>query len=53
MRLAEMPSVDFDAVKAFLDEAKTVGHVQVAAFENQVGVAADTVGKRLRNLYAA
>ena len=45
-RLAEMPSVDFDAVKAFLDEAKTVGHAQVAAFESQVGVAADTVGKR-------
>jgi len=53
VRLATTPSVDFDAVKAFVDEAKTVGHVQVATFESQIGAAAGSVGKRLRNLYAA
>jgi len=52
-RLATTPSVDFDAVKAFVDEAKTVGHVQVATFESQIGAAAGSVSKRLRNLYAA
>ena len=52
-RLATTPSVDFDAVKAFVDEAKTVGHDQVATFESQIGAAAGSVGKRLRNLYAA
>ena len=52
-RLTEAPSVDFDAVKAFVDEAKTVGHAQVATFESQIGAAAETVGKRLRSLYAA
>src|SRR5215210_3594642 len=46
VRLAEVPSVDFDAVKSFIDEAKTVGHARVTAFEDQVGAAAETVGKR-------
>jgi hypothetical protein len=46
VRLSEAPSVDFDAVKSFIDEAKTVGHAQVTTFENQVS-------KRLRSVYAA
>ena len=37
MRLATTPSVDFDAVKSFVDEAKTVGHARVATFESQIG----------------
>ena len=55
-RLAEVPSVDFDAVKSFIDEAKAVGHARVASFELQAAVAANTVSKRvadLRKLYAA
>jgi len=52
-RIATTPSVDFDAVKSFVDEAKVVGHAQVATLESQIGAAAGSVSKRLRNLYAA
>ena len=51
-----MRTTDFDAVKAFVDEAKTVGHDRVTTLEAQAAVVADKAGKRfaeLRKLYAA
>ena len=55
-RLSAAPSVDFDAVRAFLDEARGEGHARIANVQSRVEPVVQDVSKRvdaLRNRYAA
>ena len=45
-RLSDAPSVDLDAVRAFLGEAKREGHVRVASVQSRFEPAAQDVTKR-------
>lgn len=45
-RLNSTPSVDLDAVKAFLDEAKDEGHSRLAALQDRIEPVVENVGKR-------
>lgn len=46
-RLSSAPSVDFDAVKAFLDTAKAEGHARIELAQHYVAPFATTAGERL------